>query len=163
MLSATRALDLLMWKVMVAVFVLLSLTAHAFAERSYLSFPSSLRDSQQTTPLLESLTSRPEHFIKPPQEPFGLEIVSGWDPNLVTDYTVYEHHLARGKWMKCLLEETDEAAGRALQANRAPQSARGQWIGSFMGVHLGRSSTYPWGFIEELRYFANMGLERGSR
>jgi hypothetical protein len=62
----------------------------------------------------------------------GIQIAALWDPNRFISEEDMAGFQAKGSWLTCLLDATDENAGKAWPDpyNRVPKSARSQWTGS---------------------------------
>jgi hypothetical protein len=67
----------------------------------------------------------------------GVQIASSWDPHDVATEADAEPYRAKGSWLGCLLEMTDEEAGKAWGKGKAPNTARGLWSGTLESKYNG--------------------------
>lgn len=67
-----------------------------------------------------------------------------WDPNDVAPNEDFVKHQAKGNLLRCLLEMTDEQAGKAWPdpLGQTPKSASSQWKGTLEGTHINPTFDY---------------------
>lgn len=68
-----------------------------------------------------------------------VHIAARYDPNIVASAQEVARYTAKGNWLGCLLEATDENAGKAWPdpLGRTPKSASSQWVGTLKSTYCG--------------------------
>jgi Ni,Fe-hydrogenase I large subunit len=70
--------------------------------------------------------------------PNGVQTGGGWDPNKLASEAELDKLQDKGRWMSCLLDGSDEDAGKAWPDpySRTPPSARSRWTGAICKMRL---------------------------